>query len=121
MVRRAIRKLLKYAGHEVEDVDNGEAALALLAQRKFDIVMTDFSMPGMQGDELITRIRLLLPTQPIIMATTFAEEHKVFGQPSGRINALLLKPFSFKELNEAIEHVSTNDSSPQTGVMPGLL
>jgi CheY-like chemotaxis protein len=119
MVRRAIRQMLKHIGHEVEDVESGEAALALLAQRKFDIVMTDFSMPGMQGDELIARIRQSLPLQPIIVATAFAEEYKVFGQPSGRTNALLLKPFSLKDLNEAIEHVLAHDSSPKTDVMPG--
>jgi CheY-like chemotaxis protein len=103
-VRRALKMLLEHEGHEVWLVDGGEAALESLAQRKFDLIITDFSMPGMHGDELVARIRKLLPTQPIIMATAFAEEFKVFG---------------LKELREAIERVLTQERPDQTsGLLP---
>ena len=105
LVRQSFERMLKYAGHSVVAVDNGEAALALLAERKFDAVMTDFSMPGMQGDQLVARIRQMLPHQPIIMATAFAKQYKVFGQPGSNVDVLLLKPFSFQELKDAISHV----------------
>jgi CheY-like chemotaxis protein len=118
-VRRALKMLLEHEGHEVWLVDGGEAALESLAQRKFDLIITDFSMPGMHGDELVARIRKLLPTQPIIMATAFAEEFKVFGQPGANIDALLFKPFGLKELREAIERVLTQERPDQTsGLLP---
>ncbi len=104
-VRRGIKMLLEHDGHEVFAVDNGDAALAQLAQRKLDLVITDYSMPGMQGDQLVARIREIHPHQLIIMATAFVEEYKIEGQASGRVDALLLKPFSLKELREAIEQV----------------
>jgi CheY-like chemotaxis protein len=105
LVRHAIKMLLQHAGHKVWQADSGEAALEQLAQRSFDLIITDFSMPGMHGDQLVARIRQLLPAQPIIMATAFAEEYKVFGQPGGNVDALLVKPFTLQELHAAIAHV----------------
>lgn len=106
-VRRAIKLLLEHAGHDVSEADGGEAALELLAERKFDVIITDFLMPGMHGDQLVARIRRLLPAQPIIMVTAFPEEYQMFGQPTGRVDALLLKPFTLKELHDAIKHAMT--------------
>jgi len=120
-VRRSIKMLLEHDGHQVTAADSGEAALAELAQRKFDLVITDFSMPGMQGDQLVARIRQLMPNQPIIMATGFVEDYKVFGQASGRVDALLLKPFSFKELREAIEKALPHEHPDLTSDMPIII
>jgi CheY-like chemotaxis protein len=120
-VRRSMKMLLEHDGHEVCAVDSGEAALeqiAQLAQRKFDLVITDFSMPGMYGDELVTRIRKINPDQPIIMCTAFVEDYKVFGGASGHVDALLLKPFSFMELREAIEQVLNDGDPDDKGVTP---
>jgi CheY-like chemotaxis protein len=115
LVRDSIKMLLKHAGHEVTVVESGEAALEQLAEKKFDIVITDFSMPAMPGDLLVTRIRQMLPLQRIIMATAFAEEYKVFNQSSYCVDALLLKPFSF----QAIQKVLTRkDHLPGPDVMP---
>lgn len=105
MVRDAISRLLEHLGYDVEEAEGGQAALALLGQRIYDLVITDFSMPGMQGDELVANIREKLPAQRIVMVTAFVEEFKVFGQSAGTVDALLLKPFSFKELSETVERV----------------
>ena len=120
-VRQCIKLLLEHDGHEVTPADSGEAALAQLAQRKFDLVITDFSMPGMQGDQLVARIRQLMPNQPIIMTTGFVEEYKVFGQESGRVDALLLKPFSHEDLHEAVEKALFAEHPEQTSGMPTII
>jgi CheY-like chemotaxis protein len=59
----------------------------------------------MSGDQLVARIRKLIPHQRIVMATAYVEEYKVFGQPEAAIDALLLKPFTFQALQDAIEMV----------------
>lgn len=104
-VRQALKCLLEHGGHKVGAVEGGAAALALLPERKFDVVITDFSMPGMRGDQLVNRIRQMVPTQRIIMATAFAEDYPMLGEPGGGVDALLLKPFSFSDLNQTIERV----------------
>ena len=108
----------EHDGHEVFAVDSGKAALEQLAQRKFDLIITDFSMPGMHGDQLVSHVRQLIPTQPIIMCAGFVEEYKVFGQASGHVDVLLFKPFSFKELREAIEQALNAGEAEGNSVMP---
>lgn len=105
IVRKSIAMLLKHSGHDVILAEDGEAALMELAQRPFDLVITDFSMPGMHGDELVRRIRERWPGQRIIMSTAFAEEYQIFGQANRGVDALLLKPFTHQELVDAIELV----------------
>jgi DNA-binding response OmpR family regulator len=109
LVGETIKLLLDHEEHKVCHVESGEAALAELAQRKFDLVITDFLMPGMQGDELVASIRQLAPAQPIIMVTAFINEFKVFGQSAGKPDAILLKPFSLTELRDAINRVLTRE------------
>jgi len=108
-VRQALKCLLEHGGHKVGAVEGGVAALALLQQRTFDVVITDFSMPGMRGDQLVKRIRQLVPVQRIIMVTAFAEDYTVLGQPDLGVDALLAKPFSFKDLTLTIERVMAKE------------
>jgi CheY-like chemotaxis protein len=92
MVRQSIVFLLKHLGHTPETADAPRAALNLLKQRGFDIVITDFSMPEMLGDELVFRIRQLAPSQRVIMITAYVEDYRVLGKESGNVDALLIKP-----------------------------
>jgi CheY-like chemotaxis protein len=121
ILRGAMKQLLQHCGCDVEAFDDGQAALARLAQRSFDLVITDFSMPGMQGDQLVAHVRKLAPDQPIIMATAFAEEFRVFGQFSTSVNRLLCKPFTFKELKDAVEAVLASQESREVSDLPPLV
>jgi CheY-like chemotaxis protein len=104
-VCRAIKMLLEHDGHNVETADGGETALVMLEQGKFDLIMTDYSMQGMNGAELAALIKQRLPDQPIIMATAFAADFNAYGKPSGGVNLVISKPFSQKELRDAIASV----------------
>jgi CheY-like chemotaxis protein len=120
IIRQSIRMLLEHDGHQVWMVESGDEALKLLAQRTFDLIITDFPMPGMHGDQLVAHIRQLAPTQPIIMATAYVEEYRIFGQASARVDALLLKPFSLNELRDAIERVLPQVEAEETSVLPPI-
>jgi len=104
-VSGAIKLLLQFDGHAVQTVDRGEAALALLEQHPFDLIITDFFMPGMKGDQLAARIKQRWPDQPVIMVTAFAEEFNAFGKAQGDVDFLLPKPFFRDELREAVFQV----------------
>jgi CheY-like chemotaxis protein len=114
MVRQSIKMMLKFVGYEAEAAENGQTALAMLSEKPFDLVITDYSMPDLRGDQLVAQIRERFPDQKIIMATAFVEEYKVFGQPSTSINALLTKPFSIEDLTKTVEQVLSQES-------PGLV
>jgi CheY-like chemotaxis protein len=98
-VRQAIRYLLHMDDHDVTEAANGREALELFTQNNYDLVITDYAMPEMAGDELAIRIKHQIPSQPIIMITAYAEEFTKCGRNA---DALLSKPFSFIDLRQAI-------------------
>jgi CheY-like chemotaxis protein len=121
LVREAVQRLLEHDGYEVESFPDGQSALKRLQERKFDLVITDFSMPGMAGDELVARIRGISSGQRIILATAYVDEFRVFGQPQDNVDAVLLKPFSFKELSEAVELVMAREGHDASNLTPPII
>nr|WP_244541321.1 response regulator [Rhizobium tibeticum] len=66
--------MLEDLGHVVTEANSGAAALALLeAGNVFDLMITDYSMPGMNGAELGQAARNLVPDLPILVASGYAE------------------------------------------------
>ena len=69
--RNAIRETLEVAGAAVTTADTASDALAALAVRRFDVVVSDLAMPQQSGFWLIAKIRQLYPEQPIpVLAVT---------------------------------------------------
>jgi CheY-like chemotaxis protein len=66
--------MLEDLGHRVTLAGSGAAAMALLvAGQGFDLMITDFAMPGMDGLELARRATQLRPLLPVVLATGYAE------------------------------------------------
>jgi CheY-like chemotaxis protein len=101
----AIKMMLKFDGHEVQTASGSKEALSLLEQGKFDLIITDYSMPGMKGDELAAVIKQRLPHQPIIMISAYAEMLKSSGNPLTGVDFILSKPFFMADLREAVARV----------------
>jgi CheY-like chemotaxis protein len=99
LARESIRLLLNIDRHIVTEAANGLEALELFQSGTFDLVITDYLMPGMLGDELAQSIRSLVPTQPILMITAYLEKLAAAGQPAA---AMLGKPLSVDELRRAM-------------------
>jgi len=98
-VRQACRLMLSLDEHTVVEAKNGIEALDLFTKGRFDLVMTDFKMPGMNGNELAARIKGLAPSVPILMISAFVKEA---GGSHSPVDATLSKPFSLLELRQAI-------------------
>jgi CheY-like chemotaxis protein len=101
----AIKMMLKFDGHAVQTASGSKEALSLLEQGKFDLIITDYSMPGMKGDELAAVIKQRLPHQPIIMISAYAEMLKSSGNPLPGVDFILSKPFFMADLREAMARV----------------
>jgi CheY-like chemotaxis protein len=102
-VCEAIGMLLSFDGHEVVSANGGKEALALFARHKFDLVITDYTMPGMTGDDLALELKTRLPGQPVIMITAFAEDLKRSGVSLTGVDQLVSKPFQFQDLRDAVQ------------------
>ena len=98
----AVKMMLSFDGHQVETATNGADALALYDQEKFDLVITDFAMPHMKGDEFAAAIKARNPTQPVVMITAYAEMLESSGTGVTGVDFILGKPFFLENLREAI-------------------
>jgi len=98
-VRGAFRMMLELDDHRVTEAENGADALVLFTKSQFDLVITDFEMPVMKGNELAVRIKNVSPKQPILMITAYGRE---LGDPQNPVDALLNKPFTLDELRGAL-------------------
>ena len=56
----AVKMMLNFDGHTVQTANSGQEALEMLERDKFDLVITDFAMPNMKGDELAAAIKAKL-------------------------------------------------------------
>jgi CheY-like chemotaxis protein len=104
-VCKAIQMMLRYYGHDVQTASNGAGALALLEVGQFDLIITDYLMPEMKGDQLVTHLKRGRPGQRIIMVTAFAEDVLASDRANGGVDLVLSKPFSLEELRAAIAQV----------------
>jgi CheY-like chemotaxis protein len=102
LVCDAVRMMLAFDGHYVETAPNANEALALFAQSKYDLVITDYAMPGMSGDRFAAAIKERAPKQPVVMITAFAE---VLPKPLSSVDLIISKPFLLENLREAIAKV----------------
>ena len=94
--------LLEFDGHEVRTVDTGEAALAMLETTGFDLIITEYGLPSMKGDEFAAFVKEQWPDQRIIMATAHFEGSNVEDASSVVVDCLLNKPFTMEQLREAM-------------------
>lgn len=95
---RALATILGHEGYEVDAVYDGMSALEHIRSVDYDAVILDVMMPGMDGIEVLRRVRAAGNRVPIIMLTAKSEvSDKVEGLDAGA-NDYLAKPFAAKEL-----------------------
>ena len=101
-VRELMALMLGMDEHIVTEARNGREALDLFAPERFDLVITDYLMPLMKGDELARHIKRLAPSEPILMITGSADE---LDGIQGTVDVVLNKPFAFEDLRQAVAQV----------------
>jgi len=95
-MRQMVAFTLAEAGHEVTEAEDGIAALAAAKARRFDLVITDVNMPGMNGIDLVKNLREVPECKftPILVLTTESgQEVKSRGREAGA-TGWIVKPFS---------------------------
>src|SRR5580700_6398681 len=89
----AVRMMLAFDGHAVETASSGKEALGMFEKGKYDLVITDYAMPNMKGDELASALKARAPEQAVVMITAYAEMLKASGHPMGGVDQVISKPF----------------------------
>lgn len=108
-VRYALDLILRRDGHSVAAADGGKSALALLASRKFDVVVADIRMPDMSGLELLNTVRAQWPTTPVIIITAHATLDTGMAALKAGAFEFIVKPFDADELLACIRATSATE------------
>jgi CheY-like chemotaxis protein len=113
LVESAIR-VLRWMGYQVNGVTIPSEALEMIrAQpRQFDLIISDFSMPQMNGIQLAEEIKRIDPGIPIILLTGFGSDISKKQIKSNVINGIVTKPISKNELAIVIRKVLDENPSP---------
>jgi two-component system KDP operon response regulator KdpE len=96
-ILRAIRTSLVARGYEVATASNGETALDELSRGTFDLVVLDLGLPGIDGVEVIRRLRAWSEVPVIVLSVRDAQADKVAALDAGA-DDYVTKPFAMDEL-----------------------
>lgn len=107
-MRRIVRNLLKELGFaNVDEAEDGLAALQKLNSAPFDFVVTDWNMPNMDGLTLLQSIRSTphLKHLPVLMITAEAKKENIIAAAQAGASGYIVKPFTAATMSEKLEKI----------------
>ncbi len=107
-MRRILKSALADIGfNDVTDTDGGESALPMLENGEYDLLITDWNMPGMEGIDLLKAVRASdkLKAMPVLMVTAEAKRDQIMEAAQAGVNGYIVKPFQPAMLKEKIGKV----------------
>ncbi|HEY1071082.1 chemotaxis response regulator CheY [Thermomonas sp.] len=107
-MRRIVKNLLNDLGFtNTAEADDGTTALVELQKAKFDLVVTDWNMPGMPGIDLLKAIRAdaALAKIPVLMVTAEAKREQIIEAAQAGVNGYIIKPFTAATLEDKLAKI----------------
>lgn len=107
-MRKIIKNLLRDLGFtNIQEADDGTAALPMLQGGGFDFLITDWNMPGMRGIDLLKAVRAddRLSSLPVMMVTAESKRDQIVEAAQAGVNGYVVKPFTAGTLEEKIRMI----------------
>jgi CheY-like chemotaxis protein len=108
-----VSRALMHRGHAVTAVDDGLQALEALNEPKFDLLITDVVMPGLDGIALALKVARDRPELPILMMTGYSAECQRAHNQEQLICRVVTKPFSLEQICTTVEEVMAEGPAPR--------
>jgi len=102
IVGKRLKQVFSKIGFEVETYTEAAPAMAAMAEKPFDIVVTDLKMDGMDGMEVLKRVRDINPRTQVIIITGYASPATAELAQQQGVFEFLAKPFRLDELKQVI-------------------
>jgi len=113
-LREALCDTLELAGFEYLEAADAETAITLLSEHQVDMVVTDVNMPGMDGHQLLEKIRQSHPGLPVMLITAFGQVSKAVDAIKAGAVDYLMKPFDSNALITAVRRFAVGTvASPE--------
>ncbi|WP_048601527.1 response regulator [Rubeoparvulum massiliense] len=101
-IRALLSELFNTEGYTTLSAANGVEALQIIAQQVPDLVLLDMKIPGMDGLEILQRIREVQPDQKVVMMTAYGELNMIDKAVELGIIGHFIKPFDIEELRNSV-------------------
>jgi CheY-like chemotaxis protein len=107
LLRNVLAKTLTHAGHSVVEAADGAQGMDVFHAASVDLVITDLVMPVQEGVETIIALKQERPDLPVIAMSGGVSNAMLYLEIASKVgaNKILPKPFTPKELNDAIAEV----------------
>ncbi|MDX6710495.1 MAG: hypothetical protein QOH96_1511 [Blastocatellia bacterium] len=106
LVRMTLVETLESMNHEVISAASGREGLQRLSESSVDIVLTDLSMPDMDGWTFARHIRQRFPHLKTVLVTGYGGSEELEGEYATLVNSVIGKPFEYDEIAEVVERLS---------------
>jgi CheY-like chemotaxis protein len=104
-LRIVVSKMLSRLGYDVSSADSGENGLSIFLKNKFDMVLSDYEMPGIDGVAFACSVKKSSPCTPVVIMTGAGKE-TVFSRKSTAVDEVISKPFTLAQIDETIQNLS---------------
>jgi len=102
LVCDSITRMLASDEQTVVSAASAEAALAALQHARFDLIIVDYQLPGMKGDEFAAIVKSRNPHLAVVMITAYPETLALAHEQLAGVDLVISKPFGLQELHEAV-------------------
>jgi DNA-binding NtrC family response regulator len=110
VIRKNFCAFLRKEGYEVAEARDGAHALELLSTERFDLLITDFVMPNLDGPELVEHVSSTLPNIPVILVSGYVPSKSAKENFAGKVE-FLEKPIALEDLLAVIKRLLKRSSS----------
>ena len=97
-----VARALGHAGHDVKTAPDGLAAVAALAAERFDLLLSDIVMPGLDGIALALKAGKDYPAMKILLMSGYASERQRAHNLDALAHRIIAKPFTLAEICDAV-------------------
>ena len=104
----SLRRVLVRNGYDIEIITRGDEGLERAQRERFDVVLTDFKLPGLDGLELVKRLHAVRPLLPVIVMTAHGTTETAIEATKLGAYDYVLKPFEVEELLDLINKATTS-------------
>lgn len=104
-LREALTEAVSLAGYEVKNATDGYSALTVLNQIPVDMIISDVSMSGMDGHQLLKEVKQKYPSIPMLLMTAYADVEQAINAIKDGAVDYMVKPFEVEQLLTTVDRV----------------